>query len=276
MAIAVLLDFQVTVLSVALLGFMVAVNVAFLPFSSVNSVLFNDTDTTGTTTVTEQFAVKLPAVADIVAEPADLAVTLPFESTVATEVLLDIQVTVLSVALEGVTVADSALVSPTFIVIEDELRLIPVTGITFALTVTVQVAVLPPSLVLTVIVAVPGDFAVTTPEEETAAIEVLFDDQVTDLSVAFEGLTVAVSVSESPSVIVRLVVFKLIPVTETTLALTVTEHVAVLPPSFVLTVIVAVPFFLAVTFPSFTLATLLFDELQEISLYLIMILKMVC
>ena len=65
---------------------------------------------------------------------------------------------------------------------------------TGALTVTVQVAVLPPSVVVTVIVAVPAFFAVTTPEVETAATVVLLDDQVTDLSDAFDGFTVAVSV----------------------------------------------------------------------------------
>jgi hypothetical protein len=43
-------------------------------------------------------------------------------------------------------------------------------------------------------VALPVDLAVTTPEEETVAIDVLLDDQVTDLSVAFDGVTVAVRV----------------------------------------------------------------------------------
>ena len=63
-----------------------------------------------------------------------------------------------------------------------------------SVTVTVQVAVFPPSLVLTVIVAVPEALAVTKPEEETVATEVLLEDQVTDLSVAFEGVIVAARV----------------------------------------------------------------------------------
>ena len=42
--------------------------------------------------------------------------------------------------------------------------------------------------------AVPAARAVTTPEDETVATDVLVDDQFTDLFVAFEGVTVAVSV----------------------------------------------------------------------------------
>ena len=57
-----------------------------------------------------------------------------------------------------------------------------------------QVAFFPPSIVVTVIIADPAAFAVTSPVDETVATVVLFDDQETDLSVAFEGDTVAVSV----------------------------------------------------------------------------------
>ena len=45
-----------------------------------------------------------------------------------------------------------------------------------------------------VTVVVPGDTAVTRPEEETVATSVLLETQVTDLSVALEGVTVAVRV----------------------------------------------------------------------------------
>ena len=130
----------------------------------------------------------------MVAVPAALAVTTPEDDTVATDVLLDDQVTDLSVALEGVTVAVSVSVSPTVMERDDLFRLTPVTEIVCALTVTVHVAFLPPSFVVTVMVAVPAAFAVTTPEEDTVATDVLLDDQVTDLSVALEGVTVAVSV----------------------------------------------------------------------------------
>ena len=60
--------------------------------------------------------------------------------------------------------------------------------------VTVQVAVLPPSFVLTVIVAVPADTAVTWPLDEIVATELLLEDQDRDLSVALSGVMVATSV----------------------------------------------------------------------------------
>ena len=109
------------------------------------------------------------------------------------------------VALEGETVATRVWVSPTSIVREVLFRLTPVTGITAELTVTAQVAFLPPSLVVTVIVAEPAFFAVTTPELETVATVVLFDDQVTSWFVALAGVIVATRVWVSPSVIDRVV-----------------------------------------------------------------------
>ena len=70
----------------------------------------------------------------------------------------------------------------------------PEPPISFDFTVTEQVAFLLPSSVVTVIVAVPAFFAVTTPELETVATVVLFEVQVTFLFVALDGDTVAVSV----------------------------------------------------------------------------------
>ena len=68
----------------------------------------------GLVTVTVQVAVLLfTVVAVIVAVPSATAVTLPLEETVATEVLFDFHVTVLSVAFEGATVAVSVDVPPT-------------------------------------------------------------------------------------------------------------------------------------------------------------------
>ena len=162
----------------------------------------------------------------IVVEPAAFAVTTPEEDTVATEVLLDDQVTVLFVALEGVIVAVSVCVSPTIMLRDVLFRLTPVTEIVCALTVTVQVAFLPPSLVVTVIVVEPAAFAVTTPEDVTVATDVLLEDQVTALFVALEGVTVATKVSDEPSYNDMLVLFNEIPVTDTILLLTVTLHVA--------------------------------------------------
>ena len=112
-----------------------------------------------------------------------------------------------------------------------------------------QVAFLPPSFVVTVIVAAPADFAVTTPDEDTVATDVLLEDHVMDLSVALEGVTAAVSVCVSPTGIDRDVLFRLTPVTEIFGSMTVTLHVAVFPPSSVLTVIVAVPFAIPFTSP---------------------------
>ena len=71
-------------------------------------------------------------------------------------------------------------------------RLTPVTDTIGLDTVTEQVAFFPPSLVVTVIVAVPAALAVTDPDVDTVATDVLLEDQVTDLSVALEGVTVAV------------------------------------------------------------------------------------
>jgi hypothetical protein len=55
------------------------------------------------------------------------------------------------------------------------------------------VAVLLPSWVVTVIVADPPPTAVTSPVVFTVATDVLLDDHVTFLFVAFAGVTVAVS-----------------------------------------------------------------------------------
>ena len=171
-------------------------------------------------TTTEQDAVFPPSVVltVIVALPSDLAMTTPEEDTSATDGALDDHVTDLSVALDGVTVAVNVWVSPSVIVKVVLLRLTPVTGMTFALTVTAQDAVLPPSIVLTVIVALPADLAMTTPVEDTSTTEELLDDHVTDLSVASFGDTVAVRVWVSPSVIVKLVSSRLTPVTVIILA----------------------------------------------------------
>jgi hypothetical protein len=123
-------------------------------------------------------------------------VTTPEEETVATEVLFEDQVTDLSIASAGDTVAVNVRVSPKDSVISVLFKLTPVT---LGFTVTTQLAVLDPSDVVTVIVAFPADCAMTTPEEDTDATEVLLDDHVTDLSVAFDGETVAVKAYVSPS-----------------------------------------------------------------------------
>ena len=153
--------------------------------------------------VTPQVAVVAPFDVETVtvAVPAAIAVISPDVETLATDVLLDDQVTDLSVALSGVTVAVNVCVSPTVIVSDVLSRLTLSTGMTFALTVTTHVAFLPPSFVVTVIVAIPTDFAVTaSKDDDTVATDVSLDDQVTDLSEAFDGVTVAINEYVSPSV----------------------------------------------------------------------------
>jgi hypothetical protein len=69
-----------------------------------------------------------------------------------------------------------------------------VTPVTVAVsTVTAHAALLLPSTVMTVIVAVPSDTAVTMPLLDTVATVGSLLSQVTDLLVAFEGEMVAVS-----------------------------------------------------------------------------------
>ena len=105
-------------------------------------------------------------------------------------------------ASDGLTVAVSVDDSPSTRLNEDLLNATEVTGITFFSTVTTQVAFLP--LQLAVIVVVPADRAVTLPlvTVATCALELA---QVTFLSVASEGITVALSVEDSPSMSVRAV-----------------------------------------------------------------------
>ena len=69
---------------------------------------------------------------------------------------------------------------------------------TGSFTVTVQLAVFPPSAVLTVMVAVPAPAAFTFPLESTVATFVLLLVQVTDLFVALEGLIVTESFALLP------------------------------------------------------------------------------
>ena len=64
-------------------------------------------------------------------------------------------------------------------------------------------------------VAVPADLAVTTPDDETVATEVSVDDQFTDLFVAFDGVTVAVKVKVSPSINDKEDLSRVTPVTAT-------------------------------------------------------------
>lgn len=111
------------------------------------------------------------------------------------ELLLD-QVSDL-LAFVGVTLLDKENVSPMYKVIVERLRVTLVTLFDEepleALAVNLCVAVNPPSLVFTVIVALPAFLTVTLPVAETVATEVLLELHVTFLLLAFDGFTVAVS-----------------------------------------------------------------------------------
>jgi hypothetical protein len=74
-------------------------------------------------------------------------------------------------------------------------RVTPVTGT--GMTVTTQLPLNEPSVVVAVMVAEPSERAVTSPVDDTLAFALLLD-QVTALFVAFAGLIVAVSCSVKP------------------------------------------------------------------------------
>jgi hypothetical protein len=142
-------------------------------------------------TVIEALALKPPStvVTVIVAVPVVTPVTTPEVLTEATEGLLEVQVTLWLVAFEGemyaVRVSGVPIMTFAWVMFSD-------TPITFTLlTVIVDVAVKPPSAVLTVIVAVPTETADISPAELTVATALLLEDQVTDWFAAFAGVTTA-------------------------------------------------------------------------------------
>ena len=231
-----------------------ATRVADSPSANSSSLLSSSTDSTATVfflTVTSQAAVLSPALAVIVAVPSLTAVTTP-PSTVATSGSDEVQVTVLSVALSGFTVATRVAEPPSVSSSSVLSSSTDSTAMTFFSTVTLQVAVLSPALA--VIVAVPSLTAVIFPPS-TVATAGSDDDQLTVLSVASSGLTVAVIVSDSPSVSVSSDLDSVTELTSTVFATTVTAHEAVNPPSTDFTVIEVDPALRAVTLPLLTVAT---------------------
>ena len=121
-------------------------------------------------------------------------------------------------------------------------------------------AVLLPSAVVAVMVALPFATAVTTPLAFTVATAVLSEAQVTVLFVALSGNTMAVRLPVCPGFSDRVAGATLNPVTE---VLTSTAQVAVLPPSAVVAVMMALPLATAVTTPVWsTAATPVLLELQ--------------
>ena len=105
-----------------------------------------------------------------------------------------------------------------------------------SVTVTVQEALLSPAFAVTV--AVPAATAVTFPPS-TVATDASLLDHVTVLSVALPGLTVAVSVADSPIISDSVVLLSVTPVTAT------------IPACLTVTVCdIVPPFCLISTFPS--------------------------
>ena len=82
-----------------------------------------------------------------------------------------------------------------------------------AVTVTAQLAVLPPSFVVAVMVADPALTPVTAPFGDTVAIEALLLLHVTSLFVALAGVMAGVRVSVAPTARVVEVLFSDTPVT---------------------------------------------------------------
>ena len=139
-------------------------------------------------------------VAVMVAVPMATPLTMPSLSTVATAVLLLVQVRLLSVALAGATVAVSCSWRPSATLEDVADRVTPVTATCAALTVRVMLpeTLLPP-LALAVMVTVPAATAVTRPSLLTVATAALLLVQLRLLSVASVGATVAVSCSCCPT-----------------------------------------------------------------------------
>lgn len=113
---------------------------------------------------------------------------------------------------------------------------------TFAgFTVTDELAVKLPSVVLTVTEAVPTPTPVIKPDVVTLATPESLVDQVTAELVALDGETVAVSCWVSPTEIVAVVGATETPVTETVAAFTDTVELDMKLPSIVVALTVAVP-----------------------------------
>ena len=133
------------------------------------------------------------------ASPALTAVTLPAPSTVATSVLSELHATFRLSALSGFTVAVSVSVSPSVNVSSALSRVTSVTFTALAFTVTAQVPDLPSAVAVTV--AVPGLMPWTVPVLSTVATLRSDDDQLTTLSDAASGETLADSAADPPSMI---------------------------------------------------------------------------
>ena len=172
-----------------------AIQKPLTPFSEILPMVFSpNVDKLTPVTVTGHVAVLPPSsvVTVMVALPSVTPVARPVLLTVTTDVLSELQVTVLLVAFEGEIVAINCCAAFIERLAESGFTVTLVT-IVAALTVMMLVAVLLPSCVVTVMLALPPDTAVTSPVPFTVATELLSELQVTVLLVAFEGEIVAVN-----------------------------------------------------------------------------------
>ena len=117
----------------------------------------------------------------------------------AISVLSELHATFLLSALSGLTVAVSVPVSPSVNVSSVLSRVTSVTFTALAFTVTAQVPDLPSAVAVTV--AVPGLRPWTVPALSTVATLRSDDDQLTTLSDAASGETLADNAADSPSMI---------------------------------------------------------------------------
>jgi hypothetical protein len=184
-AVAVLPDVHVTVRPVSTFpsaSFSVALNCKVDPLGTFTEVGVTVTVATGASvTVTTDVPDCDSLVAVMVDVPGRSPDTTPLEETLATRVLLELHVTgrLTTVPLTSFTTALKVVVPSTMTVaVGGETTTLP-TGAT--VTVTTEL----PDLVslVAVIVADPGDTAVTTPLGDTVATPVLFDAHVTTRSV---------------------------------------------------------------------------------------------
>jgi hypothetical protein len=199
-------------------------------------------------TVTDAFALAAPDVAVTVADPSATAVTSPADETVATPVSDELHVTVGSVTAlpaASLTITVRVKVSPNDVnaTISGESS----TVVPEVLTVTATVPFAEPEIA--VIVPVPFATAVTKPDDETVAIPMSDELQVTeasDITLARASFTVAVRV------VVSATDMKLSELGDSSTleadCATVIDAVPLADPD--VTVIVAAPFAIAVTRPA--------------------------
>jgi hypothetical protein len=117
-------------------------------------------------------------------------------------------------------------------------------------TVTIQVDDLFPSIVVTVMIAVPTLLAVTLPFASTVAILGLLDVHVTVLLVAFVGSTVAIKLKVLSRRKVMLVLFRLTPLTAIIALIKLTVLLPVMLPFLATTLMLPkVAWFVTVTTP---------------------------